>query len=394
MQPIIATVVAAIKNNDCTEEVILPEQRFLEQLAQAAIQLDMTFYVIQMSDFNVEKKELSGYVWSDSLWKKQRISLPDIIYDRRFHTNYKDFATSSKQLQLLQQTKNHLRLNATLPGKWAVHRILQTDSSLQQYLPPTLPFIHMKHLLALLKKQPNGVIIKPKAGMQGKGIIRIHSSDSSEKQWKLTGRTMSNQSFSINLSGIEALTKKFHTIIASQRYLLQPYLQLVDKDDYPFDLRCLLQKDKSGLWQMTSIAVRCGQQHSITSNLHGGGIAVSLATLPDRLTTFIDMKQLEQTLHSLSIHAATLLEQRLGKFAELAFDFGLDRQQQLWLLEVNSRPGRQSFTMIKDKKAQVLSTIRPLQYGHYLWKHANNDRRYSHLLHATMRSLNIQEVHR
>ncbi|WP_277714094.1 YheC/YheD family protein [Paenibacillus mucilaginosus] len=57
------------------------------------------------------------------------------------------------------------------------------------------------------------------------------------------------------------------------------------------------------------------------------------------------------------------LEAGYGRFAELGIDFGVDRDGRLWLLEVNSKPGRSVFTLLGDARAAEAALLRPLQYA-------------------------------
>ncbi|MED4601859.1 hypothetical protein P9314_14260, partial [Paenibacillus validus] len=61
-----------------------------------------------------------------------------------------------------------------------------------------------------------------------------------------------------------------------------------------------------------------------------------------------------------------VLESRHGRLAELGIDFGVDTGGHIWMLEVNSKPGRSIFTYLRDDKARLAAVANPLRYADYL----------------------------
>lgn len=158
---------------------------------------------------------------------------------------------------------------------------------------------------------------------------------------------------------IEHFTRK-------RNFLIQPYLHLQSREGYPFDIRVLMQKNESGQWTHTGMAVRRGKKGGITSNLHGGGRAVTVLPF---LTKEFGITQAEQTtteLHQLSEVIPEILESHYGRLGELGIDFGMDMNGNIWLLEVNSKPGRTSFRQIDDPDSALLAAENPLRYARYL----------------------------
>lgn len=68
----------------------------------------------------------------------------------------------------------------------------------------------------------------------------------------------------------------------------------------------------------------------------------------------------------LSLTITGALEERYGRLGELGIDYGIDRDGNIWLLEVNSRPGRASFFQIRQPKCAFRAINRPLEYARYL----------------------------
>lgn len=69
----------------------------------------------------------------------------------------------------------------------------------------------------------------------------------------------------------------------------------------------------------------------------------------------------ELTSYSSIIPAA--IEQQHGRLVECGLDFGIDQQARIWLLEVNSKPGRTVFTQTGDHEAAKQAVEKPILYA-------------------------------
>jgi hypothetical protein len=61
-----------------------------------------------------------------------------------------------------------------------------------------------------------------------------------------------------------------------------------------------------------------------------------------------------------------VLESCHGRLVELGIDFGVDLDGYIWILEVNSKPGRSIFTYLQDDKARNRALENPIRYAKYL----------------------------
>ena len=62
------------------------------------------------------------------------------------------------------------------------------------------------------------------------------------------------------------------------------------------------------------------------------------------------------------------LERSYGRLCELALDLAVDRSGDVWLIEINPKPGRNIFLQIQDYDAYRTAVTRPLEYA--LWLHS------------------------
>ncbi|MGO4370945.1 YheC/YheD family endospore coat-associated protein [Paenibacillus sp. 2TAB19] len=393
-------VASIIPTANADLEPELPEPSFYRQLAIAAERLCILLYVFTAEGWQPGARELIGYRWQEGRWQQQTCPLPDVVYDRRFCTDAVSRRNSRHILSQIKLAKPHILLNSSLPSKLEVYDALKQNNRLAPFLPSTLPYSSPSQIEPLLASYPDGLVLKPGAGMHGIGVIHIKL-NTEEQSVHMNGRTRSNRIFTKTFT--LATTNWWHwldRVTARTPYILQPYFPLNDKEGYPFDIRVLLQKNEQGLWRLTGIAARRGAQGALTSNLHGGGGA----TLPQSLLEINygkpQSERLLDQIHMISEQAAEHLEGRYGRFAELGFDYGIEPGGRLWLLEVNSKPGRASFRLIGDDSAERHSIERPLLYARFIARrlyataavHESANGRQAQDP-KRLRPFNVQEVH-
>ncbi|WP_053374709.1 YheC/YheD family endospore coat-associated protein [Paenibacillus sp. FJAT-27812] len=401
---ILGIVVASINRKplEHESEPALPEPRFCQALSMAGKPLGIHVYVFSEESLQPKSGQLYGYCYEQGRWAWQQVPLPDIIYDRCFFTEANQRTRCQSMLNRLSQKKPFLMLNGTLPAKLDVFDALKTDSLLAKHMPATIPYQSANQVKQMADRRIDGIVLKPSAGMQGRGILHIKRCPLS-RATKVNGRTRQNRSFSMTFTEDSELEHWINRFINRSSYLLQPYLSLNDEDGKPFDVRTLMQKDHTGKWSLTGVVSRTGQAGSLTSNLHGGGDARPAAQLITAKFGKQKAERLLEQIHTISKQTAERLESKFGRFAELGLDYGIEPSGQIWLIEANSKPGRSSFRIISDLEAARLSIERPLLYARLLSRRlspyfaANESTNGRHRLTRSdnqLRPFNVQEVHR
>ncbi|WP_020615951.1 YheC/YheD family protein [Paenibacillus daejeonensis] len=341
-----------------------PEERLCRALSLRAPAYGMRVIVFSATGFDEENRRLWGWQLRHDAWQHMPVPLPDIVYNRSFCASPEERRRSRDGLLALSRHHSWISLGGQLPGKLRVDRWLRSEPDSRRLLPPSALLKDTTQLLQWLAAYPGGLFVKPDGGMQGRGAMKL-SRSARGLPLLLEGRTRTNQSFRLS-SLPENVMEQIRSIGGRGRYVMQPFLQLSDPEGRPFDLRVLVQKDGSGRWSLTGSAVRRGTADSITSNLHGGGEAISAAPA---LTQWFGSERAAQLLPELtdvSLRLAARLEERAGRLVELGLDYGLDRSGRLWLLEANSKPGRRIFALTDDQVADERSVHRPLQYARAL----------------------------
>lgn len=343
------------------DEPRFAEKGYYQKLTEIGRRLGIRVFVFSPRNVDFARRRVMGYVYRQGRWHKKLFPLPAVVYDRCFiNASYRHY---KPYIDRLQNDPQITFMGRGLYGKWQVYEILRHSPKMASHLPETLPFT-MQAFLTLLKRD-GSTILKPAAGTHGTGVIRIGSHG---QRYSIVGRNLQNQSFCKHVATLHDVKRFVKRFTAGRKFLVQTYLHLYTPDGDPYDVRVLVQKDGSGKWVTTGKAVRIGNKENITSNLHGGGRAVSWSTFLSRYFTEEKRDLIESQIDEIVRHLPPFLEQHHGRLTELGIDVGIDLDGKVWIIEVNSKPGRSVFRLTNDRTARLRSITLPVQYAHYLMK--------------------------
>ncbi len=334
------------------------ERYFFRLLQRKGEKLGLNVFVFNPLEIDWQTKKLKGYFFHNSKeeWQNKTFSLPTFVYDRCFYNTTEPYKKYKDEIKKLKQYSKFLGVG--LQGKWEVYQILKNNPKWKRYLPPTEIFTDFQQLWS---KNADS-ILKPIAGSHGIGIIYLKKNGD---YWNIIGRDNRNNFFQVNKLAKEKVEEILLPIINKRKYLLQPYLHLSDSEEKPFDIRVLAQKGKSGNWGFTGMAVRVGEKEHITSNLHGGGTAIMANNFLKN--NFPNKEQeLIEKIKYIALNLPPDIEKEHGELIEVGIDIGIDREANLWLIEVNSKPGRKVFALTNEKEKLTSAIYNPLYYTYYL----------------------------
>jgi len=318
-----------IMTNDLSKEHL-----YFTALAKEAIKLHLNVYRFTPQAIDSTKKMIQGELFhrNDHYWTKKLFPVPEFIYDRTFHGLTRQSNETRKNINWLKQHTSFLGFG--LPGKWEVYQTLKEDAFLQAFLPPTEKLQSPADAAAMLLQFPS-IIIKPEYGSRGSGIFVLTKTDkgtevSLQKQAGRYKRAFTTE---------EELNKWLEGLLTKYRYLGQSFLTLFTPELEPFDIRSLLQKDEENNWIERGRGIRKGKKDGITSNLATGGRAYSYDSYLDTLPITM-ARQLEPMIERIFETLPVILEAKFNRLFELGIDLGLDQDGKVWILDINSKPGR------------------------------------------------------
>ncbi|MNI26100.1 Endospore coat-associated protein YheD [compost metagenome] len=273
-----------------------------------------------------------------------------------------------EQLKRFRTRYAHLNyLNRPLRDKWTVYQMLLRKSRFRVHLPKTSMLQSSSDAFNLLKDYPS-VYVKPINGTGGRGIVKV------EKQGKdlflIQGRKQNRRIIPAQKLHRSRLGTFLVNWKGSGRFLVQQGIQIKLPSGRVHDYRMLVQKNGRGEWEFTGCAGRVGAPRSVTSNLHGGGRAVSMNTLLAQSISGDEKRaEVRRTAEKLGLEVAAYLENSIGALCELALDLAIDKNGHIYILEVNPKPAREVFIQSGDIEVYKRAIIKPLEYAMWMHKH-------------------------
>ena len=268
---------------------------------------ELLYFSPGMVDF--EKRTINGYMYHNGEWTKTLSKFPDVI------CNVTGF-TRDSQNETVERLSTEIPFTSfPIGSKATVYKNILRYNEFADYLVPTEVVNSEKHFFELLDKYGE-VVFKPSMGCQGTDVYYVKKGE------------VPNQ-----------IAEK----IASQEFLVQPYINCRTKSGDAYDLRLHVQKDKNAKWVLTKIYPRIAESGSIVCNLARGGSTTGLTLLLQR--EFGERAQsLQKTIEIFALQLAAHMDKIQSELYneeldELGIDVGLDDSQKIWIYEINWRPG-------------------------------------------------------
>jgi len=336
------------------------EQTYIDELAKISKSYGYSFYKFIPSKINPYTQLITGHQFNDEhqRWEESKFPIPEILYDRCFYINEKEVKEYSPIIQWLKSRKDLTFLAHGLPNKLEVYEAIKTSPTLQPYLPETVRVTSVVDIKKYITKKER-FILKPLFGSQGRGIYFIEPA----KDYFIIKTIKQSEMIEKQLPVKKAI-HWIQQLLNNFSYIVQPYLSLINTDYQPFDIRVFLQKDEHGLWVERARSFRVGQKGSFVSNLSAGGEISSysdgLKQLRYDLRNFIT-EEINEIIRCLP----TALEEHFPSLFELGIDIGVDQKGAVWLLEVNSKPGRKSVIEVAPEQKEKLIQA-PFLYANHI----------------------------
>ncbi len=333
---------------------------YLTKIAEHAIKNEVKTCILSPSQLTENPSVVSGLLYSPNKkeWENTSFSLPSFIYDRCYYGNKQTHLYRFQTEELKMREDIHF-LGYGLPDKWEVYKALSSLPELQAYFPATKKLTSVAFFLSHFRHQDTW-LMKPINGSQGKGLIKVE---------KLSGQYIVKEVVQpgeqLYVFRSDAQLKKWlHIRMKQVEYIFQPFLPLQNKRNVPFDVRLLLQKNEEGKWAERVRAIRTGPKNYITSNLAGGGEMLPFSVLLQGVPSS-KRKKIEEHLQIIAECLPPAIDKSIKPLFELGIDIGVDPELNLWILDINSKPGHKIVTMASPS-VQTEIYEAPSRYCTYL----------------------------
>lgn len=324
------------------------EETYFTEIALAGEKDNVSVYMFCPDKINPQSETITGeaYDHTHKKWVAAQFPVPDFIYDRCFHGLARQSEKARYKISWLQ---NHSKfLGFGLPGKSEIHQSLTTISSMSRFLPPVKKVYEAEEIWKELYVHGK-IMLKPEFGSRGIGIYLLSIKGGG---W-VVRMTKKEQGYARFFDNKTTLNRWLTNLLEEYPYVTQPYLQLSNSEDEPYDLRILLQKDSENNWVERGRGVRVGRKHCITANLAAGARAFSFDTLLQAYPADLQPR-ISKSIHDIVQLLPRELEARFNRLFEIGVDIGIDKQGSVWLLDINSKPGRKIIELLHPEKMQEL----------------------------------------
>lgn len=338
------------------------EQGYFTEIAKAAHKRNIEFCRFTPDQINIQSKQMNGekYNYDENNWIAETLPIPNFIYDRTFHSVTRKENEISDNIKWLKSETTFL--GHGLPSKWDIYEALKDHPLLQAFLPPTSKLETAEDVIHKLDDYKQ-IVLKPTFGSRGSGLYLLSSTESGTmiktfKKGEKQERLFKSKS---------QLIKWLARLLQKYSYLCQPYLKLATKEEEPFDLRILLQKNHRNQWVERGRGIRLGQKGLLTANLATGGLMLPIVTFLRQHPHSIPL-QAEQTIEHIIRTLPQEVELKFNRLFELGIDLGIDQDGKIWILDINSKPGRKVVELLYPNHIEKLYHA-PALYCHFLANH-------------------------
>ncbi|MCE4051081.1 YheC/YheD family endospore coat-associated protein [Bacillus sp. Au-Bac7] len=333
------------------------EKSYITEIAKLGKSLAFDVYHFVPSSYNPLTEKVSGKIFDSeqNCWLTQDFPVPSFLYDRCYYQENSHSRQCKNIVEWLKQKKDIVFIGNGLPNKLKLYDVLKA-SKLAPYIPKSKQVISADELLEDLRFV-NPIILKPINGSQGNGIYFIK-----EQHKRIFVRTDKKERHVEHIfKDKEKFSRWLTTLLQKNDYFSQSYLPLCNQDKQPFDIRALLQKNGQNKWEIIEKGIRLGAKDRIISNLSAGAEVIPfkqwLDTAPYKMKSFIE-NEINDILSSLP----PILEQSFPALFELGVDIGITENGSLWILDVNSKPGRKVILLAYPDLSERLYKA-PLAYA-------------------------------
>lgn len=174
------------------------------------------------------------------------------------------------------------------------------------------------------------VVAKPFVGARGQGVVKIQKLGRSRYVLHHSTHRKPYSSWSTLCRAIDRVRK-------GKPYLLQQGIDLARVKGRKADYRVKLVKE-GGQWKVTAVVARLAARGKFVTNLARGGQMMK-GRVALRHAFPAQAKPKKDTMVGVARTCTSLLEKRYPGLSTLGYDFGIDRRGDIWLFEVNTRPG-------------------------------------------------------
>lgn len=246
-------------------------------------------------------------------------------------------------------------------GKWDMYKWLSQEPDIMPHLPYTKIYESKQDIHDMLQKY--GVVyVKPIWGMKGFGVIKVYL----ENNAVMFQYRKDDKNVDITADNTEEMHKIMDKLFKPGEHIVQQGLDLIKYNGGVVDFRCVMQKNDAREWVCNAIVARIGARGSIVSNISSGGEALPEVEVIGKILSSSERETfiLKERIISLCIKVCRALDVYGINYGTLGLDIGMDKDKNIWLIEVNNRRPHPAIAMrVNDIQSYYTILASPLYYA-------------------------------
>lgn len=344
---------------------------YFRKLIKFSKEKGMIAYVFTIWDLEWEKERVNGYTYNfeEEQWEKHYFKIPDVIYDRgdvMSEDNYGKYAidfikyTKSRHIKFI----NSLECINLTNDKLSTYTLLKSNEKTAKYVIDSFEYNDDEQLIKLIEKY-NHIYLKPRCGSRSKGIFSIEKVEDYyyEVSYKNTERNDVIQR--VNKKGLFKIISQEISKLGYERkdYILQKAIALAKFRDRSFEIRVIMQKNSNNIWVRTCMVARAAEKDekfmSVTTENDFKSSSVLSYCFGEKI------ESISNELRKVSKAVTEVFDSNKIQAGELAVDLGIDSNNNVFIIELNSKPDNLLAT-IRAYKMRSLAIYRLLEYAKLL----------------------------
>lgn len=363
----IGPVIAVFVNNGNINRGKRQKPNFRSKSLNQANKLSSTIlYFFSIKDVDFVNKKIRGLCYDDKLkqWKQKKFPFPDVLYDRGGGILKKQKLLSQYIREQLEKGGNIKKFNPKFfLEKWDLYDNVSKYDSIKEYLPDTVKYTGLKQLKSFIDKN-NRIFIKDIKGNNGKNIIMIEKVEENKYKYAyMKGKLKTGK-----INGINSLNDFIKKNYGSKEVVIQKAIDVMKIGDRNLDMRVLVQRDRYGEIIITDFLVRMGVEGSPVTNTKTGSAVFKMEKFFSEYfnCTEDQIKDLNERITIFIVKIHHVIEDAFGEFGEIGIDFALDKNNKLWFIEANAKPGKDTIFKACDSETITKVFLNPLEYCKYI----------------------------
>lgn len=322
----------------------------------------VNLYFFSGKDVDLERKIVSGIFYNKltKKWVRSEFPFPDVYYNRVGELK------KNKMAKRIRETFDEMQIpkinSNRYYNKWDSHQELMKYEELRPHLPETKLY-NKKSDIKQMFKDSHRLYLKSFRQNNGSGVMSVTKKKNvyEYKYYKkyelIIGTTRT----------LKKLIRIIKSFFKGKKFIIQKSIDLLTYHNKTLDLRCDVQRNGKGEIECVSHSVRVAAENShITNTRTKPNIQPFKEFFVGKLGfTNEEFMNLKTRLEHLLFTVFEKVEESYGSYGEIGIDIGIDKNGQLWLIECNMMPGKNSL-WVNDEKTIDRAFLNPLEYAKFL----------------------------